>query len=111
MKISNIEISDEWVLTHPSSQEVIMDFTAPIGCRTYQDTWYKICYNSRTERYSSLNIVGGESYYKINFVGFPGAEYNLMFGEGSMREFNSLQDAKNHLDNFLIKLNNLKVFL
>lgn len=92
-----------------------------VGVMKISDDWeylsesyiYKTC-TSHDGSYTSfiglkLSPINGN--WSLYLSGFPEQEYSLVYPEGTKIEFNSLEKAEDHVDRFLIKLNNLKVFL
>jgi hypothetical protein len=52
-----------------------------------------------------------EAFWGLNFEGFPREEYALTYGKEAKYKFDSFEEAKEHVNNFLAKLHSLHVFL
>jgi hypothetical protein len=93
MRIGNIEVSDEWE-----------DGASFICCRNFTGETFRSCiFISRLD--VSLNT------HFIHLLGFPYIEYITMFGDSAKFRFDSLKEAQDHVDRFLIRLERLMVFL
>lgn len=109
MKICNTIISDEWRIDYS-------DFYSGENLDKY---YYKRCsvLNRALDEFIFIEYKVNQSgennyfYWQICFTGFPAKEYQLLYGKEAKFEFSSVQEAQDHVDRFLIKLNSLKVFL
>lgn len=98
-----LTISKEWVHVLPTEY--------------YDEHYYKVC--NRNGICTEIHIISkDDDTYAINkyswllwFDYFPGKEYHLMYGDAAKYKFSSLEEAQDHVDSFLVKLEKLMVFL
>jgi hypothetical protein len=78
------------------------------------DEWYKYC----VPKGFNISVIhlyktpyAGCSVYALRLDLFPGKEYDLMYGKKARHYFDTLSEAQDHVDSFLVKLEKLIAFL
>lgn len=100
MKISDIVISDEWSILDSSLRWLHTSKT----CTGHDD-------EGRFTTFIGLSYNQQKNKWMLELSGFPEQEYNSFYPNNSKLEFDSAREGKDHIDNFLFKLNNLIAFL
>jgi hypothetical protein len=83
-----------------------------IATEYYKEHYYKVC--NRNGRCTEIHLVSKNNDYsnwELMLEFFPAQEYHLMYGNGARFWFSDLYEAQEHMDEFLVKLEKLIVFL